>query len=329
MSLFLFPILISLAALSILFYSQGSSALILALVLSILEISLSFDNAILNASMLKNMSAFWRKCFLTWGIFIAVIIIRFILPILIVCLTADLSPIQVLTLILYKPLLYSEYLMSAHPLINAFGGSFLLLVFLSYLQKKFFHNHNTLFYFIKTEILKTIPVVIAITMVIKNTPFAISLNIINGALTGVGLHFLIEYLVNFINKKNPLLPVNPTNIGLSGFLYLELLDASFSLDGVIAAFALTSNFMVILVGLGIGALFVRSFTIKLSHSNTFLKLRFLEDGAYYAIGNLSCWMLINIVHPIHEYISGLSCMGIIAISVIASLFIKPKRNKQN
>lgn len=112
---------------------------------------------------------------------------------------------------------------------------------------------------------------------------------------------------------------NMVNVGLAGFLYLEVLDASFSFDGVIGAFAITGNIFIILIGLGIGAFFVRSLTIYFVQSKTLTKVRYLEHGAHYAIGFLALVMFLKIFIHVPEVISGTLGMLLIVASVISSL----------
>ena len=102
-------------------------------ILAVMEVSLSFDNAVVNASVLKHWNQFWRTLFLTVGIIVAVFGMRLIFPLLIVGVTADMSMIEVAQLALNDPKSYSEKLMAHHAEIAAFGGMFLLLVFLNFL----------------------------------------------------------------------------------------------------------------------------------------------------------------------------------------------------
>lgn len=99
--------------------------------------------------------------------------------------------------------------------------------------------------------------------------------------------------------------------GAASFLYLEVLDASFSFDGVIGAFALSNNLFIIAIGLGIGAMFVRSLTIMLVEKETLASYRYLEHGAFYAIIALAVMMFLNAVMHIPEVVTGLIGSGFI------------------
>ncbi len=114
-------------------------------------------------------------------------------------------------------------------------------------------------------------------------------------------------------------PVMTAKSGAASFLYLEVLDASFSLDGVIGAFALTNNLFVIALGLGIGAMFVRSFTIMLVDKWTLTEYRYLEHGAFWAILALASLMLVGSLTHIPEVFTGLIGALLIGLSVISSV----------
>jgi hypothetical protein len=103
------------------------------------------------------------------------------------------------------------------------------------------------------------------------------------------------------------------------FLYLEVLDASFSFDGVVGAFAITNNLFIIMIGLGIGAMFVRSLTIMLVEKGTLSEFRYLEHGAFYAIGILAIIMFANTIFHIPEVITGLIGAAFIGLSLWSSI----------
>jgi hypothetical protein len=105
----------------------------------------------------------------------------------------------------------------------------------------------------------------------------------------------------------------------ANFLYLEVLDASFSFDGVIGAFALTNNLFVIAIGLGVGAMFVRSLTVMLVEQGTLASYRYLEAGAFYAIGALALLMMVGTVADVPEAITGLIGAAFIAVSLWSSV----------
>jgi hypothetical protein len=132
MRYFLLPTLISVLLLGGIYFTLGFWAFITALLLTVLEVTLSFDNAVVNAKVLERMSLKWQRRFLTWGMFIAVFGTRIFLPVLIVSASAWLSPLLVAKLALFSPAEYAHHLESAKHGINAFGAAFLLMVSLKY-----------------------------------------------------------------------------------------------------------------------------------------------------------------------------------------------------
>lgn len=117
--------------------------------------------------------------------------------------------------------------------------------------------------------------------------------------------------------------------GIAGFLYLEVLDASFSFDGVIGAFAITNDVIIIMLGLAVGAMFVRSMTIFLVEKGTLDEFVYLEHGAHYAIGALAIIMLLATMHiEVPEIITGLIGIAFIVWAVINSISYN-KRQAQN
>jgi hypothetical protein len=110
-------------------------------------------------------------------------------------------------------------------------------------------------------------------------------------------------------------------VGLAGFmsfLYLEVLDASFSFDGVLGAFAVTKDVVLIAIGLGIGALWVRSLTIFMVRRGTLDSYKYIEHGAHYTIAILASIFILSIFINVPEVIVGLVGIGVIGSSVVAS-----------
>ena len=286
-------------------------------ILALLETTISFDNAIVNASVLKKMTPVWQQRFLTWGILIAVFGMRLFFPIVIVCIAASLGPVNAVKLALNDPSRYAEIMLSVHPQVASFGGAFLALVALSY----FFDAEKEVYWigFIErrlsklgalksTEIGVTLLGLLILSRYvdpeISNT---VLFSGVAGVLTFVGVKLIGEMLS--FSEGDVTQDLAKQSFGL--FLYLEILDASFSFDGVIAAFAITSNPIIIALGLGIGALFVRSFTIVMVHKGSLDAYVYLEHGAFWAIGLLSVIMFVSINHHVPEVISG--GMGLVII----------------
>ena len=300
------------------------SILWICAVLAVLEVSLSFDNAAVNASILKDMDPVWQQRFLTWGIAIAVFGMRVVFPILIVMVAASLGPIDAVRLALSDPAEYQRIVSDAHIGLMGFGGAFLGMVGLSF----FFDEEKELDWIgpIERPLAKVadleamaIGIVLAATwatstMLAQEDALTFIIAAIGGLLT-----FLAVEIVNHVLEPPTPSTGDVAKAGFGAFLYLEVLDASFSFDGVIGAFALTNNLIIIAIGLGIGAMFVRSMTIFLVRKGTMSEYRYLEHGAFYAILALSVIMYINTFAHIPEVITGLIGAVLIGIAFWSSV----------
>ncbi len=321
---------------------SGLICIFIAFVLGILEVSLSFDNAVVNATKLKTMTPKWRHRFLTWGIAIAVFGMRFIFPLLVVSIFAHISIIKVLDIALHNAHLYAHYLHQTHATIVTFGGTFLMMLFLG-----FFLNPKKEIDWLKpiekllkkapeSKILDTLIVlaILDIVQIFQPAPIRLSVIIsgIAGILTFLGIDTISKKLEEIEEKQNKKLhcsnsvkPIACT--GLISFLYLELIDASFSLDGVLGAFALSHDIIIITIGLAIGAVFVRSLTIMFVEKETLEEFIYLEHGAHWAIGILATLMFISTVKSVPEVVTGLSGLFLIVASLISSINYKKKELK--
>ena len=307
---------------------SGMAAMLwIILVLSVLEISLSFDNAVVNATVLKDMDPVWQKRFLIWGIAIAVFGTRIIFPLAIVAIAASLGPIETIQLSLNDPREYERIVSSAHVGIAGFGGAFLTMVGL-----RFFFDNNKDIHWIRVverqlsrfaalpaaEIAILLLVLWGIsTMLSAEEALTFLVAGILGLVTFIAVQGISKILE--IHEQKQRLAGAAVRSGLGGFLYLEVLDASFSFDGVIGAFALSNNMVVIALGLSIGAMFVRSMTIHLVEKGTLAQYRFLEHGAFWAIIVLGAIMLLSARFHIPETITGLIGAVLIGLSLLWSL----------
>ena len=134
------------------------------------------------------------------------------------------------------------------------------------------------------------------------------------ALFGLIIHQILHLLNVYLGREKS--SKNTFSSGLLGFCYLEVLDATFSLDGVLGAFAITQDILIIFAGLGIGALYVRSMTIYLVRHQVLAKFKYLEHGAHYAIGFLAIMLFIKIFGHIPEWIIATGSIGIVILSVL-------------
>ncbi len=326
----LFPLACCAAGLAIVLGWQGLSAAWITLVLLLLEISLSFDNAVVNARVLDKLTPGQQKFFLTWGLVIPVFGVRFAGPLLMVALAGGVGIGQALDAALHDPVRYRELLDLAEPRILAFGGMFLLMVFLRY----FFDEAKTLHWFKplerrlsaagRIEALEIALALVLLLLVDLALPSEHRADVMIAGVIGLVLQLLSTSLSDAFGDEEQAGARLAAGGGLASLLYLELLDASFSLDGTIGAFAITSNLALILTGLGLGALFVRSLTLMLSREKALDQLIFLEHGAHYAIGALGVVMLAGILlheHHLHvpEWLTGVIGLVLLALSFADSL----------
>lgn len=316
-------------------------ALAITTILAVMEISLSFDNAVVNASVLKTWDAFWRKLFLTVGILIAVFGMRLIFPLVIVGVTADMGMIEVAKLALNDPKEYSAKLMSHHAEIAAFGGVFLLLVFLNFLfddekDTHWFHwIESKLASFGSIQAISVFIALIAILIMSAYVPDESRLVVTIAGIWGIVVYVGVQVIGHLLEGKTEEDDEQTSNgngtgtvvkAGIGGFLYLEVLDASFSFDGVIGAFAITNDVVIIMLGLAIGAIFVRSMTIYLVEQGTLDAFVYLEHGAHYAIGALAFIMLASGTGMhVPEIITGLIGIAFIVWAVLSSISFKKKQ----
>lgn len=302
-------------------------ALWLVVVLSVLEVSLSFDNAVVNAGVLKDMDEFWRQMFLTIGILIAVFGMRLVFPIVIVAVSTGMGAVPVMQMALSDPDQYSTILTDAYPTIAAFGGVFLLLVFLNFLfdEDKDVHWLGGF----EASLAKLgrfdgISVLIALCVMFSTRwwlPEDLHLPVLAAGVAGIILYVAVDGLGAMFESEATGDAVTGTvkRAGFASFMYLEVLDASFSFDGVIGAFAITRDVVIIMLGLAIGAMFVRSMTVYLVHKGTLDQYIYLEHGAHYAIGVLAVIMLVGTVAHVPEVITGLIGVAFIVASVWSSV----------
>lgn len=327
-------------------------------ILSVLEISLSFDNAVVNAGILKKMNAFWQKIFLTIGVLIAVFGMRLVFPVVIVAITAKIGPIEAVDLSFNQPERYQELVTDAHPAIAAFGGMFLLMIFLDFI----FEDRDIQWLrWIERPLAKLgkvdmLSVCIAlIVLLISAMTFATNAHqhggghadkaetVLLAGIAGLITYLIVGGLSGFFENKleeeeereheaeeeAERTGKKVSAVALAGkaaffmFLYLEVLDASFSFDGVIGAFAITNEIVLMALGLGIGAMYVRSLTVYLVRQGTLDDYVYLEHGAHYAIGALAMILLVTIQYQINELITGFVGVALIGWSFWSSV----RRNK--
>ncbi|MFH5231802.1 DUF475 domain-containing protein [Antrihabitans spumae] len=329
-------IVVTIVSLIVAFLYGGPEALILCAILGILEVSLSFDNAVINATVLRRMSEFWQKIFLTIGIIIAVFGMRLVFPLVIVWVTAGLTPVRAFDLALNPPpegsgqQSYEQLLTDAHPSIAAFGGMFLLMLFLNFI---FEDREITWLSWLEKPLAKIgkldqLSVVVAGIALVLAAEFGAAdddrSTVLLSGILGLITYIAVDGLGSMFHPEDHTGPsdvaVATGKAGFFLFLYLEVLDASFSFDGVIGAFAITADPIIIALGLGfIGAMFVRSITVYLVRKGTLSEYVYLEHGAHWAIGALAAILLVSIGIHVNEIITGLVGVVLIGAAWITSV----------
>ena len=329
----------------------GPQAGLIVLILIVLEVSLSFDNAVVNATILVRMNAFWQKIFLTVGIAIAVFGMRLLFPLLLVGITAKLNPVEVVRLALAGgdpsvPGTYGFLLDQAHPAIAAFGGMFLLILFLDFILEE---REITWLSWVERPLarigkLDQLSVVIAVVLLVvvaetwaSRHAETVLVSGLLGAVSYIAVNGLGELFENQGSEEQagdggvavpdgPATEGGPSALALASgkaafflFLYLEVLDASFSFDGVVGAFAISQDIFIIATGLGVGALYIRSLTVFLVRKGTLQDYIYLEHGAHWAIGALALLLLLTIEFKIPEVVTGLIGVGFIAAALVTSI----------
>ena len=306
------------------------SFLLVGSVLACLEIALSFDNAIVNANKLEDMTPIWRQRFLTWGILIAVFGMRIVFPLAIVAIFAWINPFQAIVLALADPDEYSRIISQAHGSISAFGGTFLMMVALRF----FVDQEKSVDWFKSMERnlrkcgsmrgFEMAFVLIIIAIFVRYLPEGDRGVFLFSAIMGMVVYILVDGLGNLLDQPQADVAQFGSKGGLGAFLYLEVLDASFSFDGVIGAFALTTNILLIAIGLGIGAMYVRSMTIMLTEKGTLQEFKYLEHGAFYSIFALSVIMFLQSLLHVPETITGLIGVALIGFALFSSILDNKK-----
>ncbi|WP_131748253.1 DUF475 domain-containing protein [Frankia sp. Cppng1_Ct_nod] len=334
----------------------GPQAAAIVTILAVLEISLSFDNAVINATILRRMNEFWQKIFLTVGVVIAVFGMRLLFPIVIVALTAHLGPFDVLDLALNSPDEYATRLNAAHPSIAAFGGIFLFMIFLDFM----FDPERDIQWLRWIEeplrkaghldVLSVVVGLVALLIVGEGFSGHATQQVLTAGVAGLATYLGVRGLGEFFEARGvgaeedaqedgaatdtaevAVVPAagstgGPNPLVLASgkaafflFLYLEVLDASFSFDGVVGAFAITQKIFVIAAGLGIGAMYIRSLTVYLVRKGTLQEYVYLEHGAHYAIGALAVILAISIETEVPEIITGLVGVAFIGVALLSSI----------
>lgn len=317
---FIAPVIVTLLGLFLVGAWGGPRAFSIAALLIILEVTLSFDNAVVNAKILARLSHKWQQIFLTWGILVSVVLSRALLPLVIVAISTGASFLAIATMAIYDPIHYGELLAGAHTIIASFGGTFLTLVGLRYFLDKDKEVHWISF--IERRLAKwgsIESIVVGLTLVML---FLISwalpeerVAILFSGSAGVICFIFLQGIISMFGSRS----LDVGRAGFALFVYLNVLDTAFSFDSVIGAFALSSQLPVIIVGLGSGAYFVRSLTVYMVRNRTLENLIYIEHGAHWAIMGLAGAMFASMFVDLPEPITGLIGLTLVSFAYISSI----------
>ena len=286
--------------------------------LCMFEIISSVDNAIINAHVLKTLPEKYKKFFLTWGLFVAVFVVRGVLPFLIIWLANPAFSLgQVVGFVFHPTPQIAADVAKSQALLLLAGGVYLFMVFLgwifmeekryAFLVEEFVHKQSIWFYAVASLFFAFV-----VWFSIRVNPMlALSATI------GSTAFFITDgFKKNAEAKEKEMLS---SHIGaLSKILYLEILDATFSIDGVIGAFAFTIFIPLIFLGNGLGAYIVREITVK--GTNIISKFAYLKNGAMYSIGVLGAMMVLEAFgHNFPFWLAPLNTLILLAIFMGLSL----------
>jgi hypothetical protein len=312
----------------------GWSACLIVAALGCLEVSLSMDNAVVNARGLAAMSPRWQRRFLTWGMLIAVVGMRVAFPLMIVSAAAWISPRAAVLMALQTPDQYAAVLASAHIQITGFGGAFLLMLFFNYFidDEKEVHwigvverGATSLGHVNNIAVAVTMFLMLLVSFSMPTASTAIHL--LQCATAGVVSYILAEGFADIVGGQDEAKRAL-ARAGAGGFVFLEIQDASFSFDGVIGALAVSNNLVVIALGLGIGAMFVRSITLLLVERGSLKSLPYLEHGAFWAVGAMAVMMFAKLHIEIPDAATGLVMAAIIGSALLSSIFSNRQSARQ-
>lgn len=291
--------------------------------LCLFETITSIDNAIINAEVLSTMGERARKWFLLWGLLIAVFAIRGLLPWLIVWLsTPSLGPIGALTATFSSDPVVIAAIEHSAPILLMGGGVFLIFLFFHWLfleekhfglrGERYIATKGVWFFAIVSVLLAAI-----VWFALEKSPM-----IAFGAVIGSTAFFIVHgFRQNAEAAEKKMLHGNMSD--LSKIFYLEVIDATFSIDGVIGAFAFTMAVPLIIIGNGLGAFVVREMTVR--NVDKIKKYLYLKNGAMYSILILGCIMILDSFgFPIPFWVSPLLTFGIVGWFLLKSIRAMPK-----
>ena len=296
------------------------NAVLIILGLAVFEIVSSIDNAVINAEILDTMSAQGKRWFLLYGFIFAVVVVRGLLPwVIVYAANSSLGLIGALTATFSGSPAVAASITHSSPVLLAGGGMFLVFLFFHWLfletkkaglaHERFFERNGIWFYAVVGIIL------LAVAYFAEKADPRLAL----GAVIGAAAFFVMQGFKGNAERAEIAMKEGSTRSDFSKILYLEIIDASFSIDGILGAFAFTLSVPYILIGNGIGAYVLRRLTV--SNIENIKKYAYLKNGAMYAIGALSVIMLAGAFgHAAPEWLSPL-----VMLAVVGYFLLKSKR----
>ena len=270
-----------------------TSAILIVLGLALFESITSIDNAIINAEVLQGVGQRARRWFLTWGIFIAVFVVRGVLPWLIVwVMTPGLGPWEAFTASLTGDPAALEAIQASAPVLLMGGGVFFVFLFCHWIflepkkiglpVERIFARQGAWFYAVVSIALTAI-----VWFALEESPM-----LAFGAVVGSSAFFITHGFKRYAEEQEARILSGEANMSDVGkILYLEVIDLTFSIDGVVGAFAFTLSVPLILLGNGIGAIVVRQLTVY--GVDRIRKYVYLKNGAMYSVFVLGCVMIAH------------------------------------
>jgi uncharacterized protein len=310
------------------------SATVVAM-LAVLEVALSFDNAVVNATVLRRFDVRWQRIFLTVGVLIAVFGMRLVIPMVVLVAATRQSPTHVLSSSIHDPNGYAHEILGVQPLIAAFGGVFLLMIFMDFFLSgndqvwlPFFERRlaalGERFKPLALEAFQVVGVVLFLLIAARTFATDHPLGVPVAGVIGLVTYFTIKRLSEAAADRSEALAEEADERPPQGrqalmlFIYLEVLDASFSFDSVMGGFSVTVDIALFTIGLGIGAAYVRSLTVFLVRKKTLDRYVYLEHGAYYSIGVLAVLLLVEIGPDVPDWLASLAGTSMIVAAFVHS-----------
>ena len=307
-------------------YGGVTGATVVAVLIA-LEASISFDNAVVNASVLRRMSENWQRVFLTVGIVIAVFGMRVLFPVLIVAVATGIGLLEVANQALTDKKEYAENVETATPLIGGFGGAFLMMVALGFLLDPDRKEHwlgpidRAL---AKAGRAESLPVAVTAIAVIATSQIVGAKDeaiVLLAGIVGIVTNIVVQGVSTVLEQRAGGQDEGGATgaTGLALFVYLETLDASFSLDGVLGAFAITKDIVLIAIGLGVGAIYIRSLTVFLVRRESLSRYSYLKHGAHWAILGLAVILFASVKAHVPEWLAATVGLGTIVAAFVSSI----------